>query len=100
MPEVNQYLFNHKELLELMIKKADVHEGKWIVMANLGFSPGNFGPSPDQMSPGEANLFSSGLLPPSWRWLPARPPTCYLRAPFRLSCPMQPQPGPCPVLLA
>jgi hypothetical protein len=54
MPEVNQYLFNHKELLELMIKKADVHEGKWIVMANLGFSPGNFGPSPDQMSPGAA----------------------------------------------
>jgi hypothetical protein len=52
MPEVNQYLFNHKELLELLIRKADVHEGKWIIMANLGFSPGNFGPSADQMAPG------------------------------------------------
>jgi hypothetical protein len=54
MPEVNQYLFNHKELLELLIKKADVHEGKWILMANMGFSPGNFGPNPGQMSPGAA----------------------------------------------
>jgi hypothetical protein len=54
MPEANQYLFPHKELLEMMIKKAGVHEGRWIVMANLGFSPGNFGPSPDQMSPGAA----------------------------------------------
>jgi hypothetical protein len=54
MPEVNQYLFNHKELLELMIKRAGVHEGRWMVMANLGFSPGNFGPTPDQMSPGAA----------------------------------------------
>jgi hypothetical protein len=54
MPEANQYLFPHKELLELLIKKADVHEGKWILMANLGFSPGNFGPTPDQMSPGAA----------------------------------------------
>jgi hypothetical protein len=52
MPEANQYLFSHKELLELMIKKAGVHEGKWIVMANFGFSPGNFGPAPDQMTPG------------------------------------------------
>jgi hypothetical protein len=54
MPEANQYLFPHKELLELLIRKADVHEGKWILMANLGFSPGNFGPTPDQMSPGAA----------------------------------------------
>jgi hypothetical protein len=52
MPEVNQYLFKHSELLELLIKKADLHQGKWMLTANLGFGPGNFGPSPDQMSPG------------------------------------------------
>lgn len=52
MPEANQYLFSHKELLELLVKKAGVHEGKWMIMANFGFSPGNFGPSPDQMAPG------------------------------------------------
>lgn len=52
MPEINQYTFSHRELLELLIKKADVHEGKWAIMMSFGFSAGNFGPAPDQMSPG------------------------------------------------
>ena len=52
MPEVNQIFFTHKELLELLIKKADVHEGKWVLSANFGFSVGNFGPTPDQIAPG------------------------------------------------
>ena len=52
MPEVNQYAFGHKELVELLIKKAGVHEGRWVLMAGFGFSAGNFGPSADQMSPG------------------------------------------------
>ena len=52
MPDVNQYVFSHKELLETLIKKASVHEGKWIIMANFGFSGGNFGPTPEQMAPG------------------------------------------------
>jgi len=54
MPEVNQIFFSNKELLELLIKKADVHEGKWVLTVNFGFSAANFGPSPDQMSPGAA----------------------------------------------
>jgi hypothetical protein len=52
MPEVNQYVFSSKELLELLIKRAGVHEGRWILMATFGFSAGNFGPSPDQAMPG------------------------------------------------
>jgi hypothetical protein len=52
MPEVNQLFFSHKEVLELLIKKAGIHEGKWVLSANFGFSTGNFGPSPDQFSPG------------------------------------------------
>jgi hypothetical protein len=52
MPQVNQYMFTHKELLVMLIKQAGLHDGKWMIAANLGFSPGNFGPSPDQMSPG------------------------------------------------
>jgi hypothetical protein len=52
MPEINQLFFNHKEILELLLKKADIHEGKWILSANFGFTAGNFGPSPDQVSPG------------------------------------------------
>ena len=52
MPEVGQYLFSSRELLELLVQKAGVHEGKWILMANFGIAPGNYGPSADQMSPG------------------------------------------------
>jgi hypothetical protein len=52
MPEANSYAFKHKEVLELLIKKADVHEGKWMLMANFGFSGGNVGPSPEEASPG------------------------------------------------
>jgi len=52
MPEVNQYVFSNKELLELLIKQAGVREGKWILLANFGFNAGNFGPTPDQATPG------------------------------------------------
>jgi hypothetical protein len=52
MPEINQYTFSNKELLELLVKQAGVHEGRWVLMVNFGFSAGNFGPSPDNMSPG------------------------------------------------
>lgn len=52
MPEASQYLFTHKELLDLLIKQAGVHEGKWMITINFGFSAANFGPSPDQISPG------------------------------------------------
>jgi hypothetical protein len=52
MPEANQIMFTHRERLELLVRQAGVHEGKWAIMANFGFSPGNFGPAPDQMAPG------------------------------------------------
>lgn len=50
--EINQYTFSHKELVELMIKKAGLHEGRWMLMTTFGFTAGNFGPSDDQMIPG------------------------------------------------
>jgi hypothetical protein len=52
MPEINQIFFTHKELLELLIKQAGVHEGRWILSAAFGFTAGNFGPAPEQMAPG------------------------------------------------
>jgi hypothetical protein len=52
MPAINQIFFTHKELLEILIKQAGVHEGKWIVSAGFGFTAGNFGPGPGQMVPG------------------------------------------------
>lgn len=52
MPEANVYSFATKEVLELLIKSAGVHEGRWVFGTNFNLSPGNFGPSNDQMSPG------------------------------------------------
>ena len=54
MPEANQYLFSNKELLELLVKKADVHEGRWMLMTNFNITAGNFGPAVDQTAPGVA----------------------------------------------
>lgn len=51
MPDVNQYVFSYKELLEMMVKKAGLHEGKWSMLVNLGFAAINGGPSPDQIVP-------------------------------------------------
>ena len=52
MPEVDQYTFVNKELLELLIKQADVHDGRWALRVSFTFSAGHFGPSSDQLCPG------------------------------------------------
>ena len=51
MPEANQFIFSHKELVEMMIKKADLHEGKWMLLVNFGLGAINGGPSADQIIP-------------------------------------------------
>jgi hypothetical protein len=52
MPEATQYMFTSRQLLEVLIREAKVHEGKWLLVATFAFSPGNFGPTLDQMAPG------------------------------------------------
>jgi hypothetical protein len=52
MPEINQIFFQHREIVELLIKKADLHDGKWMLSLNFGLSPGNFGLTPEQAVPG------------------------------------------------
>ena len=52
MPNANQYTVTHRELLELLIQKCGVHEGKWTLLANFGFAAGNFGPTNEALSPG------------------------------------------------
>jgi hypothetical protein len=63
MPEVNQLFFQHKEVIELLVKKADIHEGKWMLSVNFGFAAGNFGATPDQASPGAvATVLAIGIM--------------------------------------
>jgi hypothetical protein len=54
MPEINQYLFKHQEVIEALIKKAGLHEGKWQLIVNFGFGAANMGPTPAAMTPGAA----------------------------------------------
>lgn len=52
MPEANQFTWTHKELVTLLVKAADIHEGRWWLMMNFGMGAGNFGPSEEQVGPG------------------------------------------------
>lgn len=58
MPEINQYTLTHRELLELLIKHNNVHEGKWSLLVQLAMSAGMFGPTTDQTFPGVAVTFN------------------------------------------
>lgn len=52
MPEIQTYSFTHKEIMELMIRESGIHEGKWMLQVNFGFTAGNFGPSDGETYPG------------------------------------------------
>lgn len=52
MAEPAQYTVTHQELVELIIKRVGIHEGRWVLGVTFGFGPGQFGPAPEQMSPG------------------------------------------------
>ena len=58
MPEANQYLFSNRELLELLIKQADVHDGRWALMLNFTIGTGLSLQSPDLLAPGMSMIVS------------------------------------------
>src|ERR1017187_3098476 len=47
MPEQTEIMFNHKELVELMIKDQKLHEGLWMLSIKFGMQATNFGVAPD-----------------------------------------------------
>jgi len=52
MPDVSQYTFTQKEIVELLVKKAGVHEGKWTLMLGMGIMPGMIASMPELVFPG------------------------------------------------
>jgi hypothetical protein len=52
MAEATQYSVSLRDMVELIIKSSDVHEGKWGITVGLQMGPGNFGATPDQSFPG------------------------------------------------
>jgi hypothetical protein len=45
MPDTNQYLFPTKDLLHILLKHGNIHEGNWILIATFGFAALNTGDS-------------------------------------------------------
>lgn len=43
MPEVNQYVLDHRELIETLIKHCGIHEGRWMLLVTFGFTGANVG---------------------------------------------------------
>lgn len=52
MATPTQFMLTNKELLALLIRHAGVHEGRWLLSMTFGYGPGNFGPTPESVSPG------------------------------------------------
>lgn len=51
MAESTQYSFTHKELVEMLAKKAGVTEGRWQLLVTFGFTAGNMGPDDKNLNP-------------------------------------------------
>ena len=52
MAEITQYTLTHVELIDLIIKQNDIHEGKWALLLGIGVGTGMFGPKPEETFPG------------------------------------------------
>jgi hypothetical protein len=59
MVEPMQFKFNWTEVAELLIKKADIHEGQWVVVPEYTFNAGILGTNPTDSKPGVALLLNS-----------------------------------------
>jgi len=41
MPETKSFTFNHKEIVEALIKQANIHDGKWQIIIEFGLAAVN-----------------------------------------------------------
>lgn len=48
----SEFYYDIKELIELFLKDAEIHDGLWMLQAQFAMAGGNFGPSEDQVLPG------------------------------------------------
>lgn len=60
MPETNQIRFSHAEVLNLLVREADVHEGLWALSFQVGMQVGRISTGPDSALPG-ASILIQGL---------------------------------------
>ncbi len=58
MSEAINYVFSHKEIAELLIKKQGIHKGHWSISIEFGFAAANISSGPE-----DPNLFPSAIVP-------------------------------------
>lgn len=51
MAEPSQITFSHKEVVEALILKQDLHEGIWALIFRFGLNGANFGATPNEVVP-------------------------------------------------
>ena len=52
--EVTQHLYSLRDIVELLVKQAGIHEGQWTLSLGIQIGVGQYGPTPDQTAPGAA----------------------------------------------
>jgi hypothetical protein len=57
MAEATQYVFNFKELTEILIKKQGIHEGLWGILIKFGLQAGNLN------TPGTETVLPTAIVP-------------------------------------
>lgn len=62
MVDINQYTVKPREIVEMIIKAAGIHEGEWWLGLGYGFAPGNFGPNDAEIAPGVAVVVQNFLI--------------------------------------
>lgn len=46
--QIKQLIYTHEDLLKLMLRDQNIHEGYWTLLVRFGFAAANIGPSPDE----------------------------------------------------
>lgn len=50
MPEIQSFTFSHREVVEALIRKENIHEGLWGIYIEFGFSAANISRGPNDES--------------------------------------------------
>jgi hypothetical protein len=80
MAEINQYSLSLRELVELVVKQQEIHEGEWALMLGFGIGTSAFGPSPDQSFPGAMVTLNQVGIQRVMPGLPLQNPTLVIDA--------------------
>jgi hypothetical protein len=58
MAEITSFSFNLKEITELLVKKADIHEGLWGITVEFALGATNISAGPD-----DPNMLPAAIVP-------------------------------------